>query len=138
VKTKDADTRTWQTHEVNGQMDGTHELSMTLNAENEVEGYIEAYRPSLTIRCAKHRPVVYVDTGGPFETVYGEYDKARVRVKFDESAASQLWQESTDSKAAFASSPERLVKQLSESTVFRFEFTPFQKRETVVTFDSSC
>jgi hypothetical protein len=127
----------WQTSESSSKMDGTREISLNRKAVNQIDGLIGSYTPELRIRCSKHKTEVYVVTGQPFESIYGEFDSVRVRLKLDDAAPSaQTWSESTDREAAFASNPQKLVKQLEIAKVFLFEFTPFEKRETTVTFNT--
>jgi hypothetical protein len=117
-------------------MDGTREVSFVLDAQNEIDGFISKNRPSLGIRCAKHKPEVYIYVGEPFETEYGELNATSVRVKFDDNTpVKQRWSESTNLEAAFAANPAKLTRQLTTSKKFLFEFTPFQKRETTVIFN---
>jgi hypothetical protein len=126
----------WSTRESRSEMDGTREVTLMLDAENQISGILGQTTPNLIIRCSKHKTELYVNVGEPFQSVYGEIDSVRVRLKLDDSAPfAQTWSESTDDKAAFAPSAQKLAKQLETVKLFRFEFTPFEKRETTVTFN---
>ncbi len=125
----------WQVTDKRNEMDGTREVALVLDAQNEVEGFIGSNRSYLVIR-AKDKPEVFIHVGSPFESIYGEFDATSVRLKFDDGTPiKQRWSESTNREAAFASSPVKLVQQLSASNKFLFEYTPFQKRATTVRFD---
>jgi hypothetical protein len=66
---------------------------------------------------------------GPWNDTYG------VRVKFDDGKPiAQRWTGAANNEAAFSRNPMELVRQLSQSNTFLFEFTPFEKSETTVTF----
>ena len=126
----------WQVQDTKTEMDGIRETSLSLASENEIEGFIGSHKGYLGIRCSKGKPDVYVNIGGPFESVYGEFNSVRVRLKLDQgSPSSQNWIESTSRNAAFASSPVKLIKQLAGAKTLLFEFTPFEKRETTLRFD---
>lgn len=125
----------WRVQDERKEIDGTREVSLVLDSENEVPGFIESHKAYLGIRCSKGKPEVYVSVGGPFESIYGDFEAVSVRLKLDDAVpVRQRWIESTNHEAAFASSPTKLVKQLTTSNNLLFEFTPFEKRETTVNF----
>ena len=101
--TTDAASIAWNVTEKHSDMDATREVSLSLESDNEVEGYIGSHKTYLLIRCSKGKPEVAINVGGPFESVYGDFDAVSVRVKFDDaSPARQRWIESTNREAAFA------------------------------------
>ena len=125
----------WRVQDEHNKIDGTREVSLVLESENEVPGFIESHKAYLGIRCSKSKPEVYVNVGGPFESVYGDFNAVSVRLKLDDTVpVRQRWTESTNHEAAFASTPAKLVKQLTTSNNLLFEFTPFEKRATTVNF----
>jgi hypothetical protein len=118
-------------------MDGTREVSLAIEASNHIDGYSGSKTPTLEIRCANHLPQVFVNVGGPFQSInYSQLNGTRVRLKFGDAAPIvQTWTEATNDEAASAPNPATLVRQLEASRVFRFEFTPLKKRETIATFN---
>jgi hypothetical protein len=61
-----------------------------------------------------------------------------VRLKSDDGAPQkEIWSISTNGMALFNSRPMDFVKQLEDTKVFLFEFTPFQKTATTVRFNVS-
>jgi hypothetical protein len=127
----------WKVNETLSEMDGTREVSLAIEATNHTDGYSGSKKPTLEIRCANHRPEIFVNVGGPFQSIYySQFNGTRVRLKFDDAAPIlQTWTEATDNEAAFPPNPAMLVRQLEASQVFRFEFTPSKKRETIATFN---
>lgn len=72
------------------------------------------------------------------QSEYGEYDSYGVRVKFDDGKPiAQRWTGATNNEAVFSRNPKELVRQLSQSNAFLFEFTPFEKADTTVRFSVS-
>lgn len=82
----------WQVQDERKEIDGTREVSLALQSENEVPGFIESHKAYLGIRCSKGKPEVYVNVGGPFESAYGDFDAVSVRLKLDNAApVRQRW-----------------------------------------------
>jgi len=130
--------RGWEVSQKTNEMDGVKAAYISLPASNEIAGFIGSQRPTLVIQCKKQKPEVVVNVGMPLQSEYGEYDIYRVRVKFDDGKpVAQRWTGATNNEAAFSQNPKQLIKQLSQSNTFLFEFTPFEKAETTVTFSVS-
>jgi hypothetical protein len=93
----------------------------------------------MAIQCHQGKPAeVVVKVGKTIQSEYGQYGTYGVRIKFDESTpVRQRWTESTDSVALFSPAPAKLIKQLTSTEVFLFEFTPFQETATSVKFNVS-
>jgi hypothetical protein len=128
----------WEVSQKTNDMDGTKEAYLSVAASNEIAGFIGSHRPTLIIQCKKLKPEVLVNLGMPLQTEYGQYDSYDVRVKFDDGKPiAQRWTGATNNEAAFSQNPKQLVRQLSQSNTFLFEFTPFEKAETTVTFSVS-
>jgi hypothetical protein len=125
----------WTESEKSNEMDNTKEVVLMLKAENEIEGYIGSITPSLVIRCMKNSTDAYVNVGTQVEVEYGT-DYPKVRVKFDDGKPSgERWSKATSGDALFAPNAKVFAKKLAASQTFMFEFTPFQKSETMVKFD---
>jgi hypothetical protein len=126
---------TWDVTAKSDPMDGAKETSLTLQSEDKVSGLIGSHNAYLAVRCGKGKVEAYVDVGGPLQHEYGS-DGYSVRIKFDDGPpAKSRWTASTDSRALFAPKSGELVKRLEDATVFLFEFTPFQQRETAIRFN---
>jgi hypothetical protein len=128
----------WEIVQKSNEMDGTKAAYVSVNSANEISGLVGSVRPTLTIQCAKHKPELVINVGGPLQSEYGQYDTYAVRVKFDNGKPlPQRWTGSTNNRAIFSPSPGQLIKQLSKTNTFYLEFTPFEKAETTVTFPVS-
>jgi hypothetical protein len=126
----------WSFSEKKSEMDGTREVTLSLDAQDQIQGIVGASTPTLFIRCSKHKPEVFVNIGEPFQSNYGELEGTSVRIKFDAAAPiRQSWDESTNNEAAFAPNAGNLINHLLMAKVFRIEVTPFEKRETTITFN---
>lgn len=129
-----APAHTWSTDEGVSQMDGSKTITLSLEAEDEIQGWLDQQRPELIIRCKERSTNVYVITGMSSSVEYGT-ETHTVRLRFDDSSPQvEHWSSSTDDKALFAPIPVKLARRLSKSKVFRFEFTPFQASPTIAEF----
>ena len=130
-----AATATWTLDEKVNAMDETKKTLLSLRSQDEVEGFIGRHAAFLIIKCEKGKSEAYVSVGTQIQHEYGS-ERYGVRVKFDDSnAVKQHWDASTDGTALFSPSPGELVRKLEGAKVFLFEFTPFQKTPTIVTFN---
>jgi hypothetical protein len=129
----------WKVRQETNDMDGTKEGYVSIAAANEIRGVIgSSYRPTLTIQCRKRRPELVINLGGPLQNEYGEYDSYAVRIRFDDGKpVTQRWTGATNNEAVFSPNPAQLVKQLSKTNTLYFEFTPFERTATTVTFHVS-
>jgi hypothetical protein len=126
---------TWTLNEKVNAMDKTKETLLSLQSQSEVEGYIGSHAAFLIIKCEKGKTKAYVSVGTQIQHEY-ESESYAVRLKFDDAVpVKQHWNESTDGTALFSPLPGEFVKQLEDSKVFLFEFTPFQKTPTTVMFN---
>jgi hypothetical protein len=79
-----------------------------------------------------------ISVGTPLQSEYAEVDSYPVRIKFNAGKpAAQRWIGATNHEAVFSPAPAQLIKQLSEADAFYFEFTPFERTATTVTFHVS-
>ena len=126
----------WHVTEKKSEMDGTREVMLTLDSETEIQGFIGKTRPYIAIQCHQGKPAeVLVKVGKTIQSEYGQCGTYGVRIKFDESTpVRQRWTESTDSVALFSPAPVKLIKQMTTTEIFLFEFTPFQETATTVRF----
>lgn len=125
----------WSGQTIRSQMDG----SVGYHAEREADAPIEAWlarpTPRLAIRCRENKTDVYVHTQTAAQPELGLYDRARVRLRFDDGTPQrQVWTESTDDAALFAPNPIALARRIANAKSLRFEFTPFNAPPAIVTF----
>lgn len=128
----------WHLTQKTNEMDGTREVLLTREAETEIQGFMGKTRPYIAIQCLQGKPEVFVNVGKTMQSDYDHYGTSGVRVKFDASGPTrQRWTESTDNVALFSPAPSKLIKELTSTDVFLFEFTPFQETPETVKFDVS-
>lgn len=119
-------------------MDDTPTVLYSLDAENEISGWLTRKRPSLVVACRERKTSAYVDVGMSAQPELGEYERHTVRLRFDEEqATSQLWQQSTDNEALFAPFGMALAKRLAKSKRLRLQFTPFNSNAAVIEFETA-
>jgi type VI secretion system protein VasI len=118
-------------------MDDTPTVAYSLEAENEISGWLVRKRPTLIVRCRERKTDVYVTSGMSAQPELGEYERHTVRLRFDdEQATAQLWQQSTNNEALFAPSGVALAKRLAKTKRLRLEFTPFNASRAVIEFET--
>jgi hypothetical protein len=119
-------------------MDDTPTVAYTLDAENEIKGWLARNRPTLIVRCRERKTDAFVTSGMSAQPELGEYERHTVRLRFDdEPATAQLWQQSTNNEALFAPSGMAMAKRLAKSKRLRFEFTPFNSSRAVIEFETA-
>ena len=107
-------------------------LTLSLKAEKAVKGWMSTSIPVLTIQCAKGSAAVYVETGMALEVTM--VDQQIVRLQLDGNKPfPQRWREVTNATVS-ARDATALVKQLTQSQKFIFEFTPFNGTPTQAEF----
>ena len=118
-------------------MDEARSVFFSLDAEEEINIWNgRRHLPTLIVRCEKGRTQAYINVGMPAEVDYRGDDRHDIRVRFDGgSVVVQRWGESTDRRALFASNAIALIRSIHQSNTMLFEFTPYQRSETVVRFD---
>jgi hypothetical protein len=125
----------WRVSQEANAMDATKEAYISLDASNEIEAVIGSYRPNLTIQCRKRHLDVAIALGNQVQSEWGDYHTHPVRVRFDDAKpASQRWIGATSGDALYSPNPTQLLKELSKTKTFLFEFTPFERSPTTVTF----
>jgi type VI secretion system protein VasI len=126
----------WQVQEDRSPMDGSRTVTLELESDSTVEGWLANTKPTLVIRCLEHQTVVYVVTGLSAQPELGEYDRYSVQIRLDDrKAMTQHWSQSTDSKALFAPSAVGLARRLGAAKTMLFRFTPFNSSPALAKFD---
>ncbi|HXJ96648.1 MAG TPA: hypothetical protein VMT20_27735 [Terriglobia bacterium] len=89
----------WHVKEDTSPMDGSKRVVLSHDAENDVQGSLDATRPTLVIRCQEGKTDAYIVTGTAANVEFGT-ENHTVRLRFDASKPmTQGWSESTDQKA---------------------------------------
>jgi type VI secretion system VasI family protein len=119
-------------------MDDTVGVMFSLEAENEISGWLESKRPRLIIRCYEKSTNAYIVTGMQASVESGNLDSHTVVVRFDDQKAlKQEWSESTDSKALFSGRAMPFAKAIGTSKRLRVQFTPFNANPQIIEFNVS-
>jgi hypothetical protein len=125
----------WMVSEDVSNMDGSKTVTLALNAENEVKGWLESEKPTLIIRCKENVTNAYIVTGMQANVESGLYGEHTVRLRFDDAPpVTQRWSESTDNKALFSPNAIGLARNLVEAETLNFEFVPFNASPVVAIF----
>ena len=126
----------WVRSESQSKLDDSKTVVYALEAENEIEGWLAHERPRLITRCQEGSMEAYIVTGMAAKPELGEFEKYTVQIRLDEKTAqSQLWHESTDSKALFAPQATAFLTSLVSAKRLRFSFTPFNASPQIAEFD---
>lgn len=111
----------WRLSTDNDRMDNTPTVYLSKFAESGQSGI-------LTIRCIHSKTELVVATDDIL-------DNGRVRIKFgDAKPQQQVWTESSNHTALFATDPIGLARLLTKADSFLFEYRPFQKQPTTIEF----
>ncbi len=129
--------RGWEVRERTSPMDDTKTLTLSVDANEEVDGWpSQRVRPTLLVRCKERSTDVYVSIGVSVQSAYGAIDASDVRVRLDSARVEeQRWDESTDNQALFAPNAIRFARRLVKAQKLTFQFTPFNSSPAIVTFD---
>jgi hypothetical protein len=125
----------WRVNVERSAMDGSKTVTVFREAENDIQGWLEAKKPTLLVRCKEGETDVYVATGMATSVEYGT-DTHTVRLRFDDGVPiTQQWNESTGNDALFAPNALQLAKRMVRTKTLAFEFTPFNANPAVARFD---
>jgi invasion protein IalB len=126
----------WFVHRDQSEMDDTPTISVSKKALSPAQVWLKKITPSLTIRCKENETDVILNISSSFTPVYGQYNKAQIRIRIDDKKpSSQYWVESTDNEAAFSPKPISLLRQMKDAKRLRIEFYPFNETPTTAEFD---
>jgi hypothetical protein len=126
----------WQVFTSKSEFDNSTTVTLSLDAENYVEGWLTNTLPTLVLRCEEKEIDVFIDLGTSADVEYGLYDSATVRVRFDQNQAIEMvTNESTDNEALFFSDPYGMIISLLQNREMVFGFTPFNADPVVTKFD---
>ena len=104
---------------------GEESLTLSLNAENPVKGWMKTYVPTLTLQCDKGKAALYIEVGMGLEVTM--VDQQIVHIQIDgNKPITQRWREVTNTTVyATTRDATALIKQFTQSQKFLFEFIPF-------------
>lgn len=104
---------------------GEDSIVLTLKAEKPVAGWMRTFVPVLTLQCNKGKAALYIETGMALEVTMVDQQIVHVQID-DNTPITQRWREVNNATvSASARDTALLVKQLTQSRKFRFEFIPF-------------
>lgn len=125
----------WIVEEGTSPMDDSRTVTVRLEAENTVKGWLTNERPWLIIRCLENKTELAVLTGMSSSVEYGSLHRHTVRIRLDDDKPfSEKWSESTDDKALFAPRGIALAKKIAKAKKMLFEFVPFRGKTAIVEF----
>lgn len=125
----------WMIREGRSSMDDSPQVTLSLIAENEVQGWLQSQFPVLYVRCKEGRIDTFIETGLSTNPELGRYDEYTVRLRFDNGKPIiQRWSESTDNKALFAPNGLSAARMIAKADRMLFEFTPFNARPAIAEF----
>jgi hypothetical protein len=126
----------WQVSTKKSEFDNSTTVTLALEAEKYVEGWLTTTLPYLVLRCKEREMDVYVNVGMQSNVEYGRYDSVTVRVRFDQNQAFEMIaDESTDGEALFFRDPYGMIMAMLQSKEMVFGFTPLNAAPAVTTFD---
>ncbi|MDP1545269.1 MAG: type VI secretion system-associated protein TagO [Anaerolineales bacterium] len=126
----------WQVSTSKSEFDNSTTVALSLDAESFIEGWLTTTLPTLVLRCKEREIDVYVNVGTQSNVEYGRYNKATVRVRFDQNQAFEtITSESTTGEALFFRDPHQMIISMLRSNEMVFGFTPFNANPAVTTFD---
>jgi hypothetical protein len=73
----------WKLVETKSEMDGSPVVTLSLDAENNIEGWLESGRPQLVIRYMEGKTHTYVNAQMPANPELGRYQSYGVRIRVD-------------------------------------------------------
>ena len=117
-------------------MDDSPFASASLEASEDITGWVARIRPRLILRCVEDQTELLVYAGVSPQPELGNYAQASVRLRFDGARpVSDAWLQSASGNALFAGDPMALVGPLQRAHRFLFEFTPIGAGPVVIEFD---
>jgi Type VI secretion system VasI, EvfG, VC_A0118 len=124
----------WQVSSGSSAMDDSPGQTLTLQAENQIQGWLKTETPTLLIRCRERKIDLIIHVGMSANVEYGGGHTVRVRLD-DRPPEKQNWSESTNNEALFAPRPLDLARRIAAAERMRFEFVPFNASPAIVEFD---
>ena len=115
--------------------DGSRMIGFEVEAERDVDVYMDRIRPILAVRCASRVTEVFVVLQSA-ASIENAGDTHAVKISLDgEPDVEQRWLDSTDKQALFAPDAKVLAGRMAASRRLRFSFKPFSAAPATVEFD---
>jgi type VI secretion system protein VasI len=126
----------WSVDHGKSSFDDSRTVVVSLDAEGDISGPYETYRPSIILRCKEKETEAYINIGMQPDVESGNYDGATIRYRFDkESAKTDIASKSTDNLALFLDGPQTYIAAMLKHDEMVFGFTPFNGSPAETTFD---
>ena len=117
------------------EFDDSQTVVLGVEADKPIEGWLTFSRPTLIIRCKEGDIETYVNLGLSPD-VERDYNKATVRVRFDNTEAIELKTSlSTDGDSVFFQEPKEMIYMMLNFDKMIFGFTPFNAPPVTTSFD---
>jgi hypothetical protein len=138
----------WKIETGHDPMTDRQTVDASIEADNDIQGWLQATRPTLHVTCDGEKSQVYVWTGTA-ASVEEDYDGElsadhKVIIRFDGNESfGEGWIESDDHNALFEAHfslegtdpTQRLIVQMVQAKRLLFEFTPFNANPVIAHFD---
>jgi len=124
-----------RTRQLRWAADGSRMIGFEVEAERDVDVYMDRIRPILAVRCTSRATEVFVVLHSA-ASIENAGDTHAVKISLDgEPDVEQRWLDSTDMQALFAPDGKALADRLVASRRLRFSFKPFNHAPATVEFD---
>lgn len=126
---------TWELSRDTSLIDGRPKVVLRRDADEELRLGYRHQKPTLLIRCQDGQTDLFVYTGVPAQSSYGEIDQTTVRIRVDSAQPErQKWGEATSNEAIFAPHAIALARRLASASRLYVEFTPFESGPETIAF----
>lgn len=125
----------WTIHTEKSAFDDSTTVLLYVDAENDIEGPLGTFRPTLIARCQEGEPDVLIIVGMQPDVELG-IDGATVRLRFDDTKPYEAVAiRSTANDTLFLPDVKDHIGALTNHDTLLFEFTPFNANPQEMTFD---
>jgi type VI secretion system protein VasI len=138
----------WKISTSRDPMNDAQNIDASIQADNQVQAWLDTPRPVLHVRCSDGKMSVYVWTGTAASVESG-YDGGlsyghKVTLRFDNNPEfGEDWAESDDNKELFEMDEDlegtnpahNLIVQMVQAKTLLFQFTPFNANPVIAHFD---
>jgi len=132
-----ADKGKWIISEETSAIDDSKNVTLMLDAENDIKGSLNSLTPKLILRCSEKQTHVYVNWG-----VYLGIKSTSVLIRLDkDKAQTRKWAISTDNKSTFAvdkyfdNDGVYFINELLQHNKLLMQITPFRANPVMTTFE---
>lgn len=130
------ETGNWQNNSKQSDFTDTQTVTILLDADSPVTGWLDTQTPTLVIRCKENEFEIYIVVGMQFDVETGLSDESTIRFRFDKGTAFEMVAgQSTDGEAVFINNPRVFLSKMVNANTLVFGFTPFNASPVSTTFD---